>query len=121
MINIAIIPVPTGNGSGVTYWASARDKHSQGATAGEALDALTKQLTDEEASTLVVIQSQRPDSFFSGDQQKRLVELMARWRTCRDTGDTLSDAEQGELNALVDAELRAAGERAGKLAGELKR
>jgi hypothetical protein len=121
MTNIAIIPIPAGNGGGVTYWAATRNKRSQGATAGEALDALTKQLTEEEAGTLVVIQSQRPDAFFSADQQKRLNELMIRWRTCRDKGEALPGPEQAELSALVDAELRAATERAAALADELKR
>ena len=35
-----------------------------------------------------------------------------RWRTARDMGETLPAAEQSELDALVEAELRAAGDRA---------
>lgn len=52
------------------------------------------------------------DSFFTAAQQRRLQELMARWRTARDAGKALPAAEQAELEALVQAELRAAGERA---------
>lgn len=118
MTNVAIIPVPTAPGGGVTYLATAGDKRSQGSTAGEALDALTKQLTEEQTSTLVVFQSQRPDQFFTAGQQRRLAELMSKWRTCRDKGESLSKEEQAELDALEDIELKAAGDRAATLAGE---
>ena len=37
---------------------------------------------------------------------------MARWRTMRDTGGALPEAEAAELEALVEAEARASGERA---------
>ncbi len=61
---------------------------------------------------LVVLQNQRPDQFFNAQQQQQLEELMGRWRVARDAGKTLSHAEQAELNALVDAEVQAFGERA---------
>jgi hypothetical protein len=33
---------------------------------------------------------------------------MLRWRTARDTGVAFAESEQRELEALIDAELRAA-------------
>jgi hypothetical protein len=120
MTKVAILPVPSSQGS-VTYWAMARDKRSHGATAGEALDALTAQLSDDEAGTLVIIQSHKPDEFFSGDQQHRLTELMALWRRCRSEGKGLPSAEKNELERLVEVELAASAARASLLANELRR
>ena len=37
---------------------------------------------------------------------------MARWRAARDAGTTLSSQEEAELEALVEAEMRAAADRA---------
>jgi len=81
-------------------------------TAGGALDALTAQLSPEEGGTLVVVQNHRADQFFTAQQQQRLEELMDRWRAARSSGKSLSPSEQAELNALVDAEVQASGERA---------
>jgi hypothetical protein len=53
-----------------------------------------------------------PDRFFTEDQQRRLRELMTRWRAARDAQASLPADEQEELNALVEAELRAATARA---------
>jgi hypothetical protein len=88
--------------------------HNQavGRTAGEALDGLTAQLPAAEVDTLIVIGSLGPDRFFTGEQRQRLAELMARWRSVRDEGKTLSDDEQSELANLIDTEVRAAAERA---------
>jgi hypothetical protein len=83
MTTVAILPEATE--AGTTYRAVAGEKQSVGRTAGEALDALTAQLSDEEAGTLVVVQNLRPDRFFTAAQQDRLSELMSRWRTARDT------------------------------------
>jgi hypothetical protein len=85
------------------------------------LDALTAQLSADEASTLVIVQSLRPDHFFTAAQQQRLATLMARWRTARDQGGTLPVDEQTELEALVEAELRASAARAAALADALGR
>ena len=63
MTKVAILPMPTGQGA-LSYRAIAGEKHAQGKTAGEALDALTAQLSADEASTLVIVQSLRPDRFF---------------------------------------------------------
>lgn len=56
----------------------------------------------------MVIQSFRPDSFFSAEQQERLSELMNLWRLARDQGQRLPPEQQAELDKLVEAELRAA-------------
>jgi exonuclease I len=81
----------------------------------EALDALTAQLNPEEKGTIVIVQNLQPDRFFTAAQQQRLNELMSRWRNARDTGTTLSDQEQAELEALVQAELHGAQQRADDL------
>ncbi|MBM4045527.1 MAG: hypothetical protein FJ279_10465 [Planctomycetes bacterium] len=120
MTRVAILPVPAEAGH-VSYRAVAGDKHSQGKTAGEALDALAAQLPEDEVSTLIVVQSLRPDRFFSAAKQQRLKALMERWRAARDKGEGLTAAEQAELEAVVEAEVRAATARAGALADELGR
>lgn len=119
MTRVAIFPIPTDNG--MAYRAVAGDKQSQGASAGAALDALTAQLREDETGTMVVIQSRRPDAFFGAAQQQRLAELMAAWRSARDTGTSLSKEDQTEFEALVEAELRASAARASALADELHR
>lgn len=98
-----------------SYRAVAGDKESTGRTAGEALDALTSQLADDEGGTLVIVQNRKADSFFSAVQQGRLAELIRR----RESG-TLSPAEERELEGLVEAELDGARRRAEELLNELK-
>jgi len=120
MTKVAILPVPSEKGV-VSYLAVAGDKHSQGSTVGEALDALTPQLSIDEAGTLIIVQSLRPDRLFNAEQQNRLANLMERWRVARDRGETLPVAEQSELETLVEAELHAAGRRAAVLGDELSR
>jgi hypothetical protein len=120
MTRVAILPVPTESGD-LLYQAVSGVKHSQGNTAGEALDALTVQLPEDEAGTLVIVQNLRPDPLFGASQQERLATLMARWREARDKGVTMSPDDLAELGALVDAELRASSRRAGMLADELGR
>ena len=120
MIKVAILPVPTAPGD-FAYRAIAGEKHAQGKTAGEALDALTAQLPVDEVSTLVIVQSLRPDSFFTAAQQQRLSTLMARWRTMRDQEATSPVDEQTEFEALIDTELQAAATRAAALADVLGR
>ncbi len=117
MTKVAILPVPTKQGD-IAYCAMSGDKQTQGRTAGKALDALTAQLSEDESGTLIIVQSQRPDRFFGATQQKRLAELMERWRAARDRGETLLVDEQSELEAIVEAELHAAGERIAALVDE---
>ena len=120
MTKIAILPIAGDQGE-VHYCAVANGKHSQGATAGAALDAITEQLTPEESGTLIIVQNQQPDRFFNEAQLRRLGELMAKWRRCRDEAKALPAEDEAELKLLVDAELRASGARAAALADELKR
>ena len=56
-----------------------------------------------------------PDKLFTAEQRDRLSDLMTRWRTARDAGQQLAPDEQTELNALVETEVRAAGERAAQI------
>jgi len=107
MTTVAILPISGANGE-KSYRAISGDKHSVGKTAGQALDALTAQLDEIEFSALLVIQSFRPDSFFSAEQQERLSELMELWRVARDQGLALPPEQQAELDSLVELELRAA-------------
>ena len=107
MTTVAILPISDVNGE-KAYRAIAGDKHSVGKTAGQALDALTAQLDEIEFTALLVIQSFRPDPFFSAEQQERLSALMSLWQLARDQGRELPPDQQAELNRLVDLELRAA-------------
>jgi hypothetical protein len=118
MTTVAILPVSDVNGERL-YRAVAGDKQSTGKTAGEALDALTAQLESDEFSTLLIIQSFRPDWFFSAEQQQRLSDLMNLWRTARDDGQTLPPEQQAELDRLVEAELKAATVRTAALVQQL--
>jgi hypothetical protein len=118
MTKVAILPEPTESG-GIAYRAIAGRQQSVGKTAGEALDALSALLTEKEAATLVIVQNHRPDEHFTAEQQVRLRELMARWRTARDAGNSLPPSEQAELDALVEAECRASGKRAAAVLREL--
>src|SRR5665213_3070891 len=120
MTNIAILPVPSEQG-GISYRAVAGQAHSQGRTVGEALDALTMQLPESDSSMFVMVQSLRPDRFFSAAQQKRLKDLMQRWRAANDAGTTLPEGVQAELNELVEEELYGSAQRAGALADEAGR
>jgi hypothetical protein len=97
------------------FRAVAGKKESVGRTAGEALDALTAQLDEEERGTLVIIQNRRSDKFFNASQQKRLTSLMEKRKA-----QTLSAAEENELENLVEAELTGARQRAEELLHELK-
>ena len=107
MATVAILPVADANGERL-YRAVAGDKQSTGKTAGEALDALTALLEGDEFSTLLIIQSFRPDWFFSAEQQQRLSELMNLWRTTRDRRQSLPPEQQAELDSLIEAEMKAA-------------
>ena len=107
MTTVAILPASDANGQKI-YRAIAGNKQSVGKTVGQALDALTLQLDDEESSsTMLVIQSFQPDGFF-GAQQQRLAELMDLWRSAQSQGRELTQNQQVELDSLVEAELRAA-------------
>jgi hypothetical protein len=110
MTKVAILPEPSVGA--LMYRAVSGERQAVGNSAGAALDALAAQLPPEEAGTLVVVQNHKPDQFFTIQQQKRLEDLMEKWRAARDSGNALPASEQAELNSLVDAEVRASGERA---------
>jgi hypothetical protein len=116
---IAILPDKPGT-STTSYRALAGKKQAQGKTAGEALDALASQLDEDEGGTLIVVQNLRPDQFFSQHEQQRLQELMNRWRSARDSAQALPGNERAELEALIEKETRAAGDRAAALLHGLK-
>lgn len=109
MTTISILPEEK------SFRAVAGKKQSIGRTAGAALDALTAQLDEEESGTLLIVQNQRSDKFFSDAQKKRLSQLLEK----RD-GQTLSEAEEAELENLVEIELNGARLRAEELLGGLK-
>jgi hypothetical protein len=119
MTKVTILPELT-NAHEMAYRAIAGKQQSVGQTAGEALDALTTLLPKDETGTLVIVQNQRPDSFFSAEQQQRLKTLMGRWRSKRDAGTSLTLDEQAELEQLTEDEIRATTERAKALLRELK-
>lgn len=110
MTTITILPEKANS-----YRAVTGDKESTGRTAGEALDALTSQLTEDESGTLVIVQNRKADRFFNATQQARLNELIGR----REVG-MLSPAEGRELEELVEAEINGARERAAALLSQIK-
>ena len=117
MTTVAIMPVASAEGA-ISYQAVSGCRIAAGSTAGEALDALVTQFPEVDAEPLVVIQRFRPDQFFSSNQQLRLQELMMRWRFVRDGngGGEWSEAEQAELESLIDAEVAASAKRAAESA-----
>ncbi len=107
MTTVAILPSSDASGE-LLYRAVAGDRQAVGRTAGQALDRLTNQLGATEFRAVLVIQSFAADALFDATQQSRLAELMQQWRTVRDRGEALPPAQQAELDALVEAELKAA-------------
>lgn len=120
MTKIAIAPVQTKNGN-LFFNAIAGNKQTKGKTAGEALDALSEQLGEEEGGTLIIVQNYRSDHFFGVRQQKRLDDLMVLWRTARDKGVKFPLEKQKELDSLVELELLASAKRATELNNELNK
>ena len=120
MTTITIRPEGTDK-DGIIYRAMAGSLQSEGRSAGEALDALTTQLGEAEASIVVIIQRSQPDAFFTAAQQQRLSDLMAHWREARDENRQLLPEEQAELEQLIEAEMHAATCRAESALAELKK
>ena len=115
MTTVSVIPESQGEAE-TNYHAIAGNKQASGKTIGEAIDALTPQLdTSGSSTTLVVIQQQRPDPFFTAEQQRRREQLMSQWRVAQDSNSELPAELQTELEQLVLAEVRAAGQRAASL------
>ncbi|MDF5720841.1 MAG: hypothetical protein PUP91_10220 [Rhizonema sp. PD37] len=105
MTTVKILPIYDASGE-KSYISVVGDKQSIGKTAGQALDALTNQLGENEFSALLMLQSFHSDQFFSEEPQKRLSDLMDLWRTSRDQEQSLSKELQAELDSLVEAELK---------------
>ena len=118
MTRVAVYREPADTGS-MPFRAVAGRTQSMGRTAGEALDALAAQLSRDETDTLVIVRTMGPDRFFGGEERSRLEELMARRGESPDQSAALTAEEQAELEGLIDAELRAATERAVSLGREL--
>ena len=120
MTRVAILPVPGEEGR-TAFRAISGQKQFEGSTAGEALDGLSALLPEDQRGTMIIVQRNAPDEFFGADDIRRLEELMARWRACRDANQPFDHAEQAELEALVEKEPRASGQRAASLADQLGR
>jgi len=108
-----------GADSATTFRAVSARTQTTGRTPGEALDALTSQLGEDDLGTLIIVRGLRADQFFDETQRERLKQLMAQWRQARDSGLTLSADEQSELERLIDAEVLAAAQRTEALRREL--
>lgn len=110
MTKVSIVSVPIADGK-TAYYAVAGNKHTFGNTAGEALDALTLQISEKSSSLLVIVQRHQSDRYFDETQQKQLSMLMTKWREARDLGQSLAESEQDELERLIEAELLASANR----------
>ena len=119
MTTVSIFPIPS-PGDSVVYHAVAGQSRSVGATAGQALDAVSALLSPDELRTLVVVQHMQPDRLFTAKQQERLAELMDRWRRARAGEGSFSEQERAELDDLVEQELQASGERAKRIGEQLE-
>ena len=109
-MKVAIYELPAAGG-GFIYRAFAGALRSDGRTAGEALDRVAAQFSKDQATPLVILQHRHGDQFFPAAKVERLEHLMARWRSARDGGPSLSDSESAELHQLIELETLAAGER----------
>jgi hypothetical protein len=109
------------NSPDTTFRASALQRESVGRSPGAALDALTAQLDEKRAGTLIVVQNLHGDEFFTEAQQQRMEELLVKWRAARQAGNALASEDQSELEALVDAELDGSAQRAAAMVRELRK
>ena len=119
MATITVVPDPSAPG-GKGYRAVSGDAQGTGATVGQALDGLAAAAGPPAETTLVVVQPQAADAYFTAAQRDRLADLMARWRAARDAGASLPAGEQAELDDLVRAEVKAAADRAAAVLRQLK-
>jgi hypothetical protein len=118
MTKVAVYHDSAGRES-MPYRAVSGRNQGMGRTAGEALDALASQLPREDAECFVIVRSMSPDRFFDAERRNRLEALMALKREAIAGNPRLTDLEEAELEQLVDAELRAATERATALFHDL--
>jgi hypothetical protein len=82
------------------FRAIAGKHQSVGRTAEEALEALLAQEKGVIDSSAILIQRFVPDAYFTQAQYDRMQQLLAG-------RETLTEQENAELDALVDAELEA--------------
>jgi sarcosine oxidase gamma subunit len=101
--------------NGRNYRAMAEGKESIGNTIGAALDSLTSQLDQPERETIYIVKRDAPDEFFTADQQTRLQELMAKLHDMQAGKYVLTNAEQQELEDLVNEELDGVARRCEKI------
>ena len=120
MTRVAVYHESTDPGA-MPFRAVSGKNQAMGRTAGEALDALAAQLPREDADTLVVVRNMGPDRFFGTAERGRLEELMASRREAVAGKSVMTAREEAELEGLVDAEIRAATERAKALFHDLSR
>ena len=71
-----------------------------GKTRGEALDAIASQLSIDDDAEFFYYAEMKPDPFFTAEQISRLYELRQKQEN-----DTLTEADDLEYKALVEAEL----------------
>jgi pyrimidine deaminase RibD-like protein len=112
MTTLAILPDMPGATTGGNFHAVCGKRHAEGSSAGAALDALTKQMGDQETAAVILVQTMKPDSHFNETQQARLLEIMEKWRNSARDND-FEDAVRG-----VDEELAATINRAELLTGK---
>ncbi|MBX7173721.1 MAG: hypothetical protein K1X72_22315 [Pyrinomonadaceae bacterium] len=103
------------NQNGKTFSAVSGKNKSFGKTVGEAIDALEKQ-TPGEPNSVIYIQDFQPDEFFTAEQQRRLSELMQKFK---DNDSDFSAEEKKELEKLIDEELEGSAKRVAKIAEKL--
>jgi hypothetical protein len=115
MTNVSIVPIATAD-NGFLYYAVAGSHFAQGKTVGQALDALSALFSPEESGAFVVVQSLRPDQFFTAEQQERLSSLMEHWKGLQSKQEVLPLHQQRELESLVEAELLGSAARAAAMA-----
>jgi hypothetical protein len=120
MTRVALSQEP-GDAGSLLYRAVAGRNQAMGRTAGEALDALAMQLPREDADTLVIVRNMSPDRFFTAEQRRRLEQLTALRREALAGNSRWNAEDEAELESLIDAEVRAATERAAALFRDLAR
>jgi hypothetical protein len=97
---------------GTRYHAKAvrGGQEAVGRTRGEALDAIAAQLNLTEDEEMYFVAEMKPDEFFTAQQIERLCQLRDKLEN-----GTLTESEDAEFTALVEAELLASGKRVASL------
>lgn len=78
------------------FRAISGNREALGKTPQEALNSLTALLATDVSTPIVILPFNRGDIYFTQAQQDRLQELKGRQ-------ETLSESEEAELDALVEA------------------